>query len=151
MKVLAHLLAFIALPAWAQVEIERPWTRATPPGAKVAAGYMVIRNKASAPDRLVSAASPVAARVETHITVQEGNVSRMREVKGYAIPAGGSFELKPGGAHLMLVDIKHPIKQGEKVPATLHFERAGDVNVELEAEAMGAAAHGHGGMDMKMH
>jgi copper(I)-binding protein len=113
------------------MEIENPWSRATTPGAKIAAGYMVIRNKSSAPDRLVGASSPLAARVETHVTTQDGEIMRMRQVKGYDIPAKGSFELKPGGAHLMFVDIKRPFKEGEKIPATLRFEKAGEVKVEF--------------------
>jgi copper(I)-binding protein len=126
------------------LQIDHPWTRATPPAAKVAAGYMTIRNGSSSPDRLVGATSPVCARVETHVTLKEGGVMKMREVKGYAIPAGGSFELKPGGAHLMFMDVKRPFKEGEKIPVTLRFERAGEVNVEFQVERLGAVpGHGH--------
>ncbi|MGQ0651012.1 MAG: copper chaperone PCu(A)C, partial [Betaproteobacteria bacterium] len=94
-------LMLVGANALAQVEVERAWSRATPGAARVAVGYMVLRNQAAAPDRLVSASSPAAERVETHVHVKEGDVFRMREVKGYDIPAKGSFELKPGGAHLM--------------------------------------------------
>jgi hypothetical protein len=128
-----------------QVEVDKPWSRATAPGAKVAAGYMTIRNKAPAADRLVGASSPAAARVETHITSKDGEVMRMREVKGYDIPAGGSFELKPGGAHLMFVDIRQPFKEGDRIPATLRFEKAGEVAVEFRVERLGGPRpHGHG-------
>jgi hypothetical protein len=138
-------LFFVSFGAWAQVEIDKPWSRATAPGAKVAAGYMIIRNKASAADRLVGASSPAAARVETHVTSKDGEVMRMREVKGYDVPAGGSFELKPGGAHLMFVDIRQPFKAGERIPATLRFEKAGEVRVEFRVEALGGPKpHGHG-------
>ena len=123
---------FFSIPAWAQIEIENPWSRATPPGAKIAAGYMAIRNKSSAPDRLVGASSPLAARVETHVTVKDGDIMRMRPVKGYDIPANGSFELKPGGSHLMLVDIKQPFKEGDKIPLTLRFAKAGEVKTVLQ-------------------
>ena len=126
------LLAFIATPAMAQVTITDAWTRATAPGAKIAAGYMTIKNAAKTPDKLLSASSPSAERVETHVTVKEGDIFRMREVKGYEIPASGSFELKPGGAHLMLVNVKAPLKEGDKVPLTLRFERAGQVKTELQ-------------------
>jgi copper(I)-binding protein len=137
-------LFFVSFGAWAQVEIDKPWSRATAPGAKVAAGYMIIRNKASAADRLVGASSPAAARVETHVTSKDGEVMRMREVKGYDVPAGGSFELKPGGAHLMFVDIRQPFKAGERIPATLRFEKAGEVRVEFRVEALGGPKpHGH--------
>jgi copper(I)-binding protein len=71
---------------------------------------------------------------------------RMREVKAYDIPAKGSFELAPGGAHLMLVDLKAPLKEGAKVPMTLRFEKAGEVKVELQVRALGASGH-----QMQMH
>jgi len=148
MRAVAFVLLFVLSgAAWAQVQVEKAWARATPPGAKVAGGFLVIRNAGASPDRLVSVSSPAAARVETHVTVKDGDISRMREVKGYEIPANGSFELKPGGAHLMFVDIKAPFKQGEKVPAKLRFQRAGEVAVEFVVEGMGAMDHGA----MKMH
>jgi len=123
------LLAVLATPALAQIEIENAWARATPPGAETAAGYMTIRNKSSSPDHLIRVASPLAARVEMHVHIHDGDVMRMRQVKGYDIPANGSLELKSGGAHLMFVDIKRPFKEGEKVPVTLRFERAGERTV----------------------
>jgi periplasmic copper chaperone A len=137
-------LMFLAMPAWAQVSVDKPWSRATPPGAKVGAGFMQLRN-AGAADRVVGASSPVAGRVEMHITVRDGDVMRMREVKSFEVPAGGSFELKPGGAHLMLMDLKRPLKKGEKVPLTLKLEKGGEVKVELTVEELGArqpAQHG---------
>jgi copper(I)-binding protein len=132
MRVLLFCLALAATPAVAQIKIENAWARATPPGAKIAAGYMTIRNDASAPDRLIAATSPAAEKVETHVTMKEGDVFRMRQVKGYDVPARGSFELKPGGAHLMLVNIKAPLQEGANVPLTLRFERAGEVKTELQ-------------------
>jgi copper(I)-binding protein len=88
---------FFSFSVEAQIQIEKPWARATAPGAAVAGGYMLIRNQGAA-DRLVAAASPAAARVELHVHVNEGGVMKMREVPGYDVPAKGSFELKPGGA-----------------------------------------------------
>ncbi len=131
MRALLLVLALICAPAMAQVTITDAWSRATAPGAKIAAGYMIIRNAASTPDKLVSASSPAAEKVETHLTVKDGDIFRMREVKGYDIPAGGSFELKPGGAHLMLVNVKAPLKEGDKVPLTLRFGHAGEVKATL--------------------
>jgi len=125
------LLALLATPALAQIEIENAWARATPPGAKIAAGYMTIRNKSSSPDHLIRAASPLAARVEMHVHIHDGDVMRMRQVKGYDIPANGSLELKSGGAHLMFVDIQRPFKEAEKIPVTLLFERAGEMKAEF--------------------
>ena len=139
--------AFLALclfvtSAFAQVRIDDAWARATPPGAKVGAGYMKISSTVA--DRLVGAASPAAARVELHVNEKKGDVLRMREVKAYDIPVGGVFELSPGGAHLMLVDLKAPLKQGTRVPLTLRFEKAGEMKVELEVRALGAShQHSH--------
>ena len=144
MRYLAFLLLIASTSAFSQVEIQGAWSRATPPGAKVAAGYMTLLNKSASPDRLIGASSPAAARVETHTMEMKGDVMRMREVKGYDVPAKGSFELKPGGAHLMLVDIKRPLKEGEKVPLVLRFEKAGEVKTELAVQGMGATKpHGH--------
>jgi len=135
--VVALLLA--AGPAWAQVTVERPWSRATPPGAKVGAGFMTLTNAGSA-ERVVGASSPVAGRVEMHVTVREGDVMKMREVQGFEVPAGGAFELKPGGAHLMLMDLKRPLKKGEKVPLTLKLAKGGELRLELLVEEIGARA-----------
>jgi copper(I)-binding protein len=132
-----------ASAAFAQVTVENPWARATPPNAKLAAGYMTVVNAGGA-DRLVGADSPAAARVETHITVRDGEVMRMRHVDGYAVPAKGRLELKPAGAHLMFIDLKWPFREGEKVPVTLRFEKAGEVKIELVVGSGPAAGkHGH--------
>jgi len=133
------LLAFFSQAVQAQIQVEKPWSRATPPGAKVAGGYMLIRNQGPA-DRLIAASSPAAARVELHVHVHEGGVMKMREVPAYDVPAKGSFELKPGGAHLMFIEIKQPFKEGEKVPVKLRFEKAGEVNAEFKVGRIGDSA-----------
>jgi periplasmic copper chaperone A len=142
MRYVAFLLALCASAAWGQVEIDKPWIRATAPGAKVAAGYMTIVNTAAQPDRLVGGVSAVAAKVETHVHIRDGEILRMREVQGYDIPAKGRFELRPGGAHLMLVDIRQPLKEGDSVPVTLEFERAGEVTVNFRVGRL-TAPSGH--------
>lgn len=143
MKWLLLIGAFVAAQAVAQVTVEDAWMRATPPGAKLAAGYMTIRNGSAAPDRLVAITASAAERVETHTTVKDGDVSRMREVKGYAIPAKGTFELRPGGAHLMFVNIKAPLKEGQSVDAVLKFEKAGEVKARFEVRPLGASSATH--------
>jgi copper(I)-binding protein len=144
MRLLIALLSLVSTSVFAQVEVEHAWSRATAPGAKVGAGYLIIRNQAEKADRLLGASSSVAARVETHIAEKQGEVMRMREVKGYDVPAKGSFELKPGGPHLMLVDIKRQLKEGEKLPLVLRFQNAGEIRAELEVRALGAPkAHRH--------
>jgi copper(I)-binding protein len=139
MKRLLLLLLFAATPAIAQMQIEKPWARATPPGAKVAGGYMLIRN-AGAADKLLGASSPAAAKVELHVHINDNGVMKMREVPGYEVPAKGAFELKPGGAHLMFMDLKQPFKEGDKVAVKLRFEKAGEVSAEFQVGGMGSAS-----------
>ena len=143
--VTVFMFAALCANAQAQITVQDAWSRATPPGAKIAAGYLTIHN-AGAADRLVSASSPAAEQVQTHVTIREGEITRMREVKGYDVPARGTLELKPGGAHLMLVNIKAPFKAGTSVPLTLKFEKAGEVKTELQVRPLsgeGAQHHSH--------
>lgn len=143
MKYIALALTLFAGSAWSQVEVSDAWIRATAPGQKIAAGYMFIRNKSAQPERLVGGSSQAAAKVQTHVSIKDGDVMRMREVKAYDVPAGGTFELKPNGSHLMLVDLKQPLKEGERVPVVLKFEKAGEVKVDFEVRPLAASASGH--------
>jgi len=120
------------------IQVRHPWSRATPPGAKVGAGYMEIRNNGAQPDRLLSASTAAAKRVEIHVTERDGEVMKMREVKTLTIPARERFTLRPGGAHLMLVDLAQPLKKGDRLAMTLRFERAGELQVELEVQELGS-------------
>lgn len=131
---------FLSFSVQAQIQIEKPWTRATAPGAQVAGGYMMIRNAGAAGDRLVAASSPASATVELHVHINDNGVMRMREVEGYNVPAKGAFELRPGGAHLMFMNLKRPLKEGEKVPVKLKFEKAGEVSAEFQVGGMGGVA-----------
>jgi copper(I)-binding protein len=140
---LAVGLFFWMSSVFSQVSVENPWARPTPPSAKLGAGYLTVVNSGAA-DRLVGAASPAAARVEMHVTLRDGEIMRMREVKAFDLPAKGRLELKPAGAHLMFVDLKRPFKQGDKVPVTLKFERAGEVKVDLLVGKQPAPAESHG-------
>jgi copper(I)-binding protein len=140
MKAVVLLLGmFFYLSIQAQIQVDKPWARATAPGAKVAGGYMLIRNAGGAADRLVAASSPAAARVELHVHINDNGVMKMREVPGYDVPAKGSFELKPGGAHLMFMDIRRPFKEGEKVTVKLKFEKAGEVSAEFHVGRLGGS------------
>jgi periplasmic copper chaperone A len=143
-KMVSVIILWLAAgAAQAQITVQDAWARATPPGAKIAAGYLVVRN-AGGTDHLVSVSSPAAQRVETHISVTEGGITRMREVKGYDVPANGTLELKAGGSHLMFVNIKAPFKEGTRVPATLRFQRAGDIKVVFAVRPLGATEqHSH--------
>jgi len=139
----AALLAALSFAAHAaDIEVREAWSRATAPGAKVAVGYMEIHNSGAQPDRLVAASSPAAKRVELHVTERDGEIMRMRPVKYYEIRARGQYTLAPGAAHLMLVDVARPLKKGERVPLKLRFERAGEIEVQLEVRDL-AARGGH--------
>ncbi len=124
------------------LEIQAPWSRATPGGAKVAGGYLVLRNTGAAEDRLIGGASDVAGRIEIHEMATIDGTMRMRALdKGLAIAPGASVELKPGGYHVMFMDLKQPLKEGQRFTATLTFEKAGKVPLEFEVRAMGAGSH----------
>jgi copper(I)-binding protein len=97
---------------------------------------MKIENKGAA-DQLISASSPVASEVQLHEMAMEGNVMRMRQVKEVVVPAGATVELKPGGLHLMFMNIKAPLAAGETVPVKLKFAKAGEVEVKMPVNAMG--------------
>ena len=118
------------------IKVENAYTRATVPGQMAAGGFMKIENKGIA-DQLVSASSPVAGEVQLHEMAMDGNVMRMRQVKDIALPAGGALELKPGGLHLMFMNIKAPLTAGETVPVKLKFAKAGEVEVKMPVNAMG--------------
>ena len=124
-----------------------PWTRATPGGAKIAGGYLKVTNKGSSSDRLLGATSPGADRVEIHEMSMTDGVMKMRPLAdGLIIKPGETVELKPGGFHMMFMDIKQPLKQGDTLKATLKFEKAGSVDVSFGVNALGATgepAHKH--------
>ncbi len=143
------LAALLVLPAQAEdvtsgsVKISAPWARATPKGAAVGAGYMTITNNGSTPDRLIGGASDVSNRFEIHETTMDNGVMRMRPIaKGIEIKPGQTVEFKPGGSHVMFFGLKKPLAQGERVKATLAFEKAGKVEVEFTVEGIGAQTGG---------
>jgi periplasmic copper chaperone A len=133
--------------------ITQAWSRATPGGAKVAGGYLTIENKGSAPDRLIGGSAAIAGKFEVHEMKMDEGVMTMRPLdKGLEIAPGKTVKLAPGGYHVMLMDLKGALKQGEKVPVTLQFEKAGTVQVTLDVEAVGAQAPGGAGaMEHKGH
>ncbi|MBU2532574.1 MAG: copper chaperone PCu(A)C [Alphaproteobacteria bacterium] len=119
--------------------IDTPWTRATPGGAKVGAGYMAIINTAGEVDRLTGAASPIAERVEVHSMSMDNGVMRMRRIdEGLEIKPRSVTALKPGGYHLMFIGLKKKIAEGDEIPVELTFEKAGTVDLKLTAAAIGA-------------
>lgn len=123
--------------------IERPWIRATPAGAKVAGGYLRITNSGTRSDRLLASSIPHAARGEVHEMSHEGGVMKMRDVEGgLEIRPGTTVELRPGGYHLMFMDLRQAVKEGEIVRGTLSFQRAGTVEVVFAVAPIGAPGPG---------
>jgi copper(I)-binding protein len=120
------------------LRIERPFARATPPGAKTAAVFFTIDNAGKTTDRLLRASTPIAGGVVLHQMVQTGEVMTMRAVPSLEIIPGGRLELVPGGYHLMLIDLKQPLKTGDRFPLTLTFEHTGTVRTTVPVEDMGA-------------
>jgi hypothetical protein len=135
------------------LSIGQPWARATPPGARNGAGYLMLRNDGREDDRLLRAEADVSVAVELHAHRMEDGMMAMRPLSDLPIPAGATVELKPGGMHLMLVELKRPLRVGERFPVTLHFAHAPSITVEFHVEegtvrdhgqAHGSHAPGHG-------
>jgi copper(I)-binding protein len=130
--------------------ITQAWTRATPGGAKTGGGFLTIENKGSAPDKLIGASADGAGKIEVHEMAMNDGVMKMRPVEGgLTIDPGKTVKLAPGGLHLMMMDLKAPLKQGDTMAVTLQFEKAGKVAVTLDVQGVGASAPGGGGMEMK--
>jgi uncharacterized protein YcnI len=120
--------------------IEQPWTRATPGGAKVGGGYVRITNTGQTPDRLIGGSFTGAGWVEVHDMSMDGDVMRMKPVgDGLEIKPGSTVELKPGGTHIMFMDLKDKLTEGQTVGGTLVFEKAGTVAVEYTVGPIGGA------------
>ncbi len=135
----------VALPAHAQsptVEVTEAWARATTSSARSGGAFLTLKATGAA-DRVVSASSPVAEKVELHETIRDGNVMRMREVPQLLVPAGEKVVLQPGGQHIMLIGLKKPLNRGESFPVTITFEKAPAVTVTVTVQAAGAASMGH--------
>ncbi|MEO6749473.1 MAG: copper chaperone PCu(A)C [Casimicrobiaceae bacterium] len=126
----------------AALSIDRPYARATPPGADIGGAYMTIGNSGPADDTLIGASTPVAGSVQIHTMSMDGNVMRMREVANLDIPPGKEVALTPDGYHLMLVGLKKPLVEGTRVPLTLRFAHAGAIDVEAAVQSMSAGAAG---------
>lgn len=138
---LCAAMIVLALPAAAEqtgIVIANPWARATPGGATVGAAYLEIKAAEGAADRLTGAESPAAGRVEIHTHVSEDGVMKMRKVETLDITAGATRALAPMGDHLMLMDLKGPLKEGDRVVLTLVFEKAGRVYVDAPVLSIGA-------------
>ena len=118
--------------------IQQPWARATPGGAAVAGGYLVVVNHGQAPERLTGVSLEAAANAELHEMTSRDNVMQMRPTGPLAIPAGGTLTLSPAGTHIMFTGLRRGFKKGETIPGTLTFEHAGPVPVVFAIEGIGA-------------
>lgn len=151
----AALLCTLILPGLAQAQdaiaIVDPYARASTGMSTSGAVFMVIENHSDADDRLISAASDAAERVELHTHKSDGNgVMQMIEVpEGFVIPAGGSHALQRGADHVMFLGLNRPLRQGDTVEVTLAFERAGEVvvqvPVDIERKQAPRGTHGQSG------
>ncbi|MDG9881294.1 copper chaperone PCu(A)C [Pseudomonas sp. GD04058] len=153
----ALLLAALLLPAGfasaheynvGNLHIAHPWSLALPPNAPNVAAYFVIDNKGAEADRLLSVDTPVSDRSELHEHVMNGDVMRMQQVPNVAVPAHGQVTFSPSAYHVMIMQPKDRslLTDGKRFPLTLHFEKAGDVTVEVAVQKQppeGASAHQH--------
>jgi copper(I)-binding protein len=126
------------------------WARASAGQQVNGAAYVTLMGGVE-PDALVGASTPVAATAEVHESSMEGGVMRMRPVPSVRIPAGKTVALAPGGYHIMLFNLKQPLKAGETFPVTLTFEHAAPVTVDVQVRSLGASAAmgAHDPMKMK--
>ncbi|MES2351154.1 MAG: copper chaperone PCu(A)C [Pseudomonadota bacterium] len=145
MKKFFTLLLAAALPAFAQVTVSQPWVRATVPQQHATGAFMTLTS--SGGGRLVGASSPLAGAVEVHEMKMVDDIMRMRQIDGLPLPAGQEVTLMPGGYHLMLLELKQVMQDGDKVPLTLELEDANHVRSSITVEApvrpLNAAAGHH--------
>jgi len=129
--------AFTATGAWAEgIELHDAYARASTPTAKAGAAFMTIRNHDGEADRVVGVSSPVAKRVELHTHIEDANgVMQMKHVEeGFELPEDGEIHLKRGGKHVMFMGLTESFEQGRKIPLTLIFEKAGEIEFEIEVD-----------------
>lgn len=142
-KTLLTLIALLGFVPFAQaheyelgkLHIEHPWALEVPPVSPNGAAYLVVHNGGDTADRLLGADTPRANKAEIHEHAHVNGMMKMQQVQGgLAIPAGGEVRLEQGGYHLMLFGLKQPLKDGERFPLTLHFEKVGDLQVEIAVQ-----------------
>lgn len=123
----------------ADIAISQAWSHAIPKGAKVAAGYLTIENRGDGPDRLLSASTPIAGKVAIHEMREVDGIMKMRPMSGgLTIPPNAKLVFAPGGSHLMFTELRSSFSEGEHVPVSLDFEKAGKITISLEVGSIGA-------------
>jgi copper(I)-binding protein len=146
MMAVAATFVVLASPAGmaATIEVTGAWARATPGSAKNAAVYFTMTNGGAASDRLVSAQTQAAEMAELHETTMMGGMMHMAAAKAVDIPAGGKVAFAPQGRHIMLMNLKKPLRKGDDLSVTLHFEKAGDVPVKVQVlDVASTGPHSH--------
>jgi len=123
----------------AETEIKDVWVRATAGTGKVTAGYGVIVNSGAVGDQLISVSTSAAMMVDVHQSKHEGGVMKMEPVRGLVIPASGIVELKPGGYHLMIMNVSQPLKAGEDIDLVFTFKNQGPVKVRAKVAPLSAS------------
>ncbi len=119
---LASMPIFAAEDAAGSVSVADPYVRAVPPGQRSSAAFMTLRNGSGTELAVVSAESPASKIVELHTHINEGGMMRMRQIEKIVVPAQGRTLLKPGGLHVMLIELRQALKAGDEVPVTLVFQ-----------------------------
>jgi copper(I)-binding protein len=142
-----HAQAQTAAPS--TIRVESAWARATPARAKTGAAYVAVINNGGFPDRLLSAATPLAQEVQFHRETEDNGISRMHELRSVEIKPGAKVIFKPGDMHMMMVGLQQPLREGETFPLTLTFEKAGKIDVTVSVAKVGAMQPGN--MKLMMH
>jgi copper(I)-binding protein len=141
---LVAVFSLIALSASAKdyklgpLTIAQPWARATPGAIKTGAVYLTVTTQGDSPDRLIGAETPRAGKAGLHAQIMDGDVMRMRDVKAVEVNPGEPAVLKPGGLHIMLEQLAAPLREKDRFPLTLIFEKAGRIDVDVAVQSVGA-------------
>ncbi|WP_339448705.1 copper chaperone PCu(A)C [Pseudomonas sp. EA_5y_Pfl2_R50] len=119
-----------------ELEIAHPWSQELPPNAPTVAAYFIIHNTGKTGDRLLSVDSPIAPEAQLHEHVMKGDLMKMQQVPSVEIPAGGNVTFAPMAYHVMLLNPtdRSLLSDGKRFPLTMHFEKAGDVTVEVSVQ-----------------
>lgn len=150
LAIAANSLASAADIKVGTITVSHPWVKLAPPSAPVLGGYVSLTNAGDTPDALVQANTPAADRIEIHESRMESGVAKMRKLSGgVTIPPGATFDLKPGAVHLMLIGPKRAAQEGERIPITLEFEKAGKLDVEFQVQKLMPEADGMEGHQMR--
>ena len=132
------LTAGIAVAESSEISVEHVWARASPKGSRTGAAYVTLVNSGTSDDRLLSVSSPSAASIEIHSHTNDNGVMKMELRPAIELRAGAAVTLKPGGMHLMMIGLKQQLKEGDNVPMTLTFEKAGVVMTTARVGKVGA-------------